>query len=436
MKKMFMVFWFFLTILATAQTLSNMYFLNEDIGWIQVIDSYSGKPLNSYKTTNDGMTWAQLDSQYNYLVSYCFTGLQFFNDSIGFLYAFFKKEEDAALYYGKNLYKTVDKGESWQLINDSIFAYEIYFADEKTGYAHAKYVDYGLLLKTVDGGITWDTVGNGVISDEDWEVVTKDKLVNIYERLWYKLTTDGGITWLNKGFSVGIPVTGSEMYAIDLEYTDSLHGFVTVETGDPSYGNYDGVCHTTDGGETWTYTRNYMSGHLSMKDSLNGIQWVTNQEYHLTNDGFKTYTVKQRPSYKVFEYFYYGCEAIYACGDSGYFAKSIDCGDTWTEIPFVVLNPTEVNENNTTITNYSLEQNYPNPFNPSTRINYNLLSSGMTTIKVYDVVGKEIATLINEYQTSGSHYVDYNSKDLNSGVYFYKINSGEFTEVKKMVFIK
>jgi aminopeptidase N len=94
---------------------------------------------------------------------------------------------------------------------------------------------------------------------------------------------------------------------------------------------------------------------------------------------------------------------------------------------------------------YSLEQNYPNPFNPSTTIKFQIANSGLTSLKVYDLLGKEVATLVNEEMPAGSHQVEFNShsglpsgevRDLNSGVYFYKIESGNYTETKKMVLIK
>lgn len=92
---------------------------------------------------------------------------------------------------------------------------------------------------------------------------------------------------------------------------------------------------------------------------------------------------------------------------------------------------------------YSLEQNFPNPFNPSTIIKFSLANSGLTSLKVYDLLGKEIATIINEEMPAGSYEVEFNShsgfsgiSELPSGVYFYKLESGNYTETKKMILIK
>ena len=87
---------------------------------------------------------------------------------------------------------------------------------------------------------------------------------------------------------------------------------------------------------------------------------------------------------------------------------------------------------------FELSQNYPNPFNPSTVINYQLPSPGYVTLKVYDLLGREVATLVNEYKNAGSynsHFSILNS-ELSSGIYFYTIQSGNFAQTKKMILIK
>ena len=85
---------------------------------------------------------------------------------------------------------------------------------------------------------------------------------------------------------------------------------------------------------------------------------------------------------------------------------------------------------------YTLSQNYPNPFNPTTKISFDLPKQGFVTLKVYDVLGKEVAKLVNEQRNAGSYIIDFNASHLSSGVYYYRIESGEFMQVKKMVLIK
>jgi hypothetical protein len=85
---------------------------------------------------------------------------------------------------------------------------------------------------------------------------------------------------------------------------------------------------------------------------------------------------------------------------------------------------------------FSLRQNYPNPFNPVTMINYELPVKGIVTIRVFDILGREISTLVNEVKDAGRHEVMFDASKLSSGVYFYKIISGSFADTKKMLLVK
>lgn len=85
---------------------------------------------------------------------------------------------------------------------------------------------------------------------------------------------------------------------------------------------------------------------------------------------------------------------------------------------------------------FGLNQNYPNPFNPSTTISYNLPKSGNVTLKVYDILGKEIAQLVNEMQSPGHHRVEFNSSNLTGGIYFYQLSTDSFLETKKMILLR
>jgi hypothetical protein len=87
-------------------------------------------------------------------------------------------------------------------------------------------------------------------------------------------------------------------------------------------------------------------------------------------------------------------------------------------------------------TDYALNQNYPNPFNPTTQISFSLPRAGLTTIAVYDVLGREVATLVNRAMPMGSHTVTFDGTDLSSGVYFVKMTSGAFEATRKMLLVK
>jgi hypothetical protein len=85
---------------------------------------------------------------------------------------------------------------------------------------------------------------------------------------------------------------------------------------------------------------------------------------------------------------------------------------------------------------FSLSQNYPNPFNPTTNIQFGVPKNSFVNIKVYDLLGREVATLLNEHKQAGTYMVDFNAASLSSGVYFYRMQAGQFADIKRMVVIK
>jgi hypothetical protein len=99
-------------------------------------------------------------------------------------------------------------------------------------------------------------------------------------------------------------------------------------------------------------------------------------------------------------------------------------------------NATDVEFENSLPEYYNLSQNYPNPFNPSTKIQYSISSNQFVQLKIYDVLGKEISTLVNNEQSAGRYEVNFNGNGLTSGIYFYSIKAGAFTETKSMILMK
>jgi hypothetical protein len=106
-------------------------------------------------------------------------------------------------------------------------------------------------------------------------------------------------------------------------------------------------------------------------------------------------------------------------------------------MPYESATPNAVRENDGSVpTTFALEQNYPNPFNPSTTIRYALPNSAKVRLMIYDLLGREIATLVNEEQSAGWKEVEWNASAFSSGIYFYKIHANNFNETKKMVLMK
>ncbi len=106
--------------------------------------------------------------------------------------------------------------------------------------------------------------------------------------------------------------------------------------------------------------------------------------------------------------------------------------------------PTGLSNDAKPIHQFVLEQNYPNPFNPSTKIKFTIPSviasetkqSQLVTLKIFDVLGREVATLVNEEKPAGSYEVEFSADRLTSGIYFYKLQAGSFVETKKMILLR
>lgn len=117
--------------------------------------------------------------------------------------------------------------------------------------------------------------------------------------------------------------------------------------------------------------------------------------------------------------------------------KNIAGAGNWsTTYSFVVGGVSTSTEDPDEVADYSLSQNYPNPFNPVTNIEYSLPQASEVTIKVYNMLGSEVATLVNEQKSAGSHIVQWNASDLSSGVYIYRITAGNFAQTRKLTLIK
>ena len=103
---------------------------------------------------------------------------------------------------------------------------------------------------------------------------------------------------------------------------------------------------------------------------------------------------------------------------------------------FIYTIPTEILSDAKPVYKFSLEQNYPNPFNPTTSLQYSVGSLQFVTLKVYDILGNEVAILVNEEKPAGYYEIEFDASNLTSGIYYYRINAGNFSEIKKMILLK
>ena len=122
--------------------------------------------------------------------------------------------------------------------------------------------------------------------------------------------------------------------------------------------------------------------------------------------------------------------------DTLYTATSFSIYEVTSSSITEILNIVSVDNEITFPAEYILLQNYPNPFNPATTIRYQLPERSFVSIKVFDILGKEVATLVNEEKPVGSYEVQFKGNSLTSGIYFYQLKAGDYSETKKMIFLK
>ncbi|MCI0472410.1 MAG: T9SS type A sorting domain-containing protein, partial [Ignavibacteria bacterium] len=126
-----------------------------------------------------------------------------------------------------------------------------------------------------------------------------------------------------------------------------------------------------------------------------------------------------------------GTDTLYATVDRGYSGQW-----AWAPNKGIKVYTLSGISNNEIPVRFFLSQNYPNPFNPVTKINYGITMASVVKVSVYNLLGKEVAVLVNDFQQAGNYYVNFDASNLSSGIYYYRIDAGEFSEVKKTTLLK
>ena len=193
---------------------------------------------------------------------------------------------------------------------------------------------------------------------------------------------------------------------------------LVMEVGDSTFASRFGYCIEHGPTELVSEEYYYQWGFTGNNRNLISLDLFT-ADYHLfTEIGLEYFKLSDDNGDKIFSI-------------KGMVKDGIVYGDTTL---------TDVEDENELPKEFSLSQNYPNPFNPSTRIQYAISSRQFVSIKVYDVLGNEVAKLVDEYKPAGKYEIEFNPassiKNLASGIYFYRLKAGDFVETKKMILIK
>lgn len=362
---------------------------------------YNSSTLNIYKTTNGGLNYASQNSGY--------TAQRFMS--------VFIIHPDTVLIsgnYGKIL-RTVNGGNNWiTLYSDTTIQFwGLYFVNSNTGFVAGS---YGRIMKTTNKGDNWVIQLSTVQTALDGIFFINETTGYVGGANVILKTTDAGQVWINKTGSFISPFeTAGAMY-----FSDANTGMYSTNAGR--------IVRTTDGGDTWTLVYSQSGGGavwgLSFPLPMIGYGCTNTGKVVRTVNGGLNWTEQDTPlSENLYELHFPSVNTGYICAWSGKILKTTNGGATYAhhnpEIPY----------------QYELYQNYPNPFNPSTVIEYQIPENCFVKLKVFDILGREISTLINEYHSSGKYSVVWNTSGFPSGIYFYKLETNYFTDIKLMTLI-
>ena len=346
------------------------------------------------KSTNSGLTWTKVtnfDTTSGYLLD-----IQFFNESTGYACA------DSGNIANSRILKTTNGGINWQTVylEPQILLNNIFFLDVNTGFTcgySSETSPGGFIYKTTNAGVNWtrknflypsvNEIKDVIFLNSTTGIAIAQagegtSLVKIYKSTntgttWDSVTTFGNFLPESINFVTG---TGT---ALITGYIDSLTLFV----------NY--TLKTTDYGSTWVRKRIYANNAMIIKSSL-----VDQNNWFIGGGDFSSSAI-----------------VLKSTNGGGVFVSQIS---------------------NTVPEKYELFQNYPNPFNPVTKIKFEIAahSVGQTFLSVYDLLGREIETLVNEPLRPGTYEVTFDGGNYSSGIYFYQLRVNNFIETKKLVLLK
>jgi|GEM_PF-577499 photosystem II stability/assembly factor-like uncharacterized protein len=405
-------------------TKDSKYITNEELLGCVLLNPSTALVGSNYsicRTTNSGLSWIK-DTTVR-AGKFCF-----YNGNTGI----------AINTNDSGVYKSTNGGLNWtNLISQGFNEHykDINFINSQTGMLLGQNSTSAFLKITTNGGLNWQVINTNIISSWGFysgELIDNNTFYvgsdNIYK------TTNAGSNWIKQ-------TNYSDLSEIDqIKFLNPSTGFCCVSQNDVG----GRIIKTTNGGNNWISVlldSNNMIGANSICFATPNKIIATFSFYHQFLDYGKIYTSTDMGNTWTRQY-----ESNAEHLNSVSFADSVHgivCGQNGMILfnypPGSFINvkniSTEVPEK------FDLKQNYPNPFNPSTIIRYQIKDSRFVTLKVYDILGREIETLVNEFQKAGTYETQfpnnqYTINQMASGVYFYKLVAGDFIAVKKMILMK
>jgi|WetSurMetagenome_2_1015567.scaffolds.fasta_scaffold05152_6 photosystem II stability/assembly factor-like uncharacterized protein len=416
MKKIFFIFYCLLFITnyslcqsgwiqlntGTATTLNKIQFVNSKTGWA---GGFQGIPISYViiKTTDAGLSWTDQSGNFSP-----------YGNRV--LSLFFTDANTGYVAGADGLFKTTNGGNNYLILPPMGMAcIDCFFINAITGWVSVA-TGVSEIYKTTNGGTNW---ASNLYSSFPSPRYTYVRFANsntgwcVNDSIFK--TNNGGINWTRQVLPV-IP----------------FHNFYGVYTLSPDtawiVGTSGIILFTSNGGTNWViknlndygvisgYFLNSMTGYITTNTS--GI-------YKTTNNG-TNWIPQFTDSVNIFNSIYFTSKDTgYVCGSGGKIYKTVNGGS---------IGIRKIDEN--TPDKFCLYQNYPNPFNPTTSIRYQVESIKFIKLVVYNILGKEVATLVNEKQSQGVYEVTFDGSMYPSGVYFYRLETENYSETKKMLLIK
>lgn len=393
----------------TTLSLNTVYFVNNETGYC------AGNSGLILKTTNSGLQWNQISSPAVFNFDY----LKFFgNDS-------------AVLSANKidSIYFTTNAGVNWYLRDINTPYYSSYRQAEFVNFNVGYYYSGGHLYRTTNNGISWTdyytTIGIKHISFPNeltgWEAGTytipyPPPYGTNYAEV--RKTTNGGINW-----------------SVQISTQENSYSIYRVFFKDVNFGFYNdfsswSLRRTLNGGSSYSGVTNGGSykNYYAMHFPSGNTGWFIGDQIIKTTDGgtsFNTIANTPNPVNSYKGVFFINNNTGWLVGLNGAIIKTQTGGITNIKL----INSNVPKE-------FKLDQNYPNPFNPVTNVKFSIINSGDVKIVVYDIMGREVQTLVSEKLKPGTYETTFDGSILTSGVYFYKMTTKDYSETKRMLLIK
>jgi photosystem II stability/assembly factor-like uncharacterized protein len=383
-----------------------------------------------FRSTDNGNSWTQINNGLLYNYAYAIA----INDS------------DDIFVTGEmaGIYKSTDNGDSWtSVLTATLPAYDIIIND--LGDIFVSSIDAQGVLRSIDNGATWQQINSGLYNYSVRSLCLSPSSFLI-------AGSEGTGVWIS-----GLP-TGSNLFGgnsnlgLPIQHGIGTQDAIVIHSGPGANHNLNSdypieslmvtlqeITHPDISELVVTLEHEGIVDTLVYQPGVNGANFLgtkfKDEALLDLSQGTAPFTgsFKPKSSLSAFN----GAEATgnWTITINDLVPANDGVFEAWS-IALLTETSTDVKSTDAPPSEFTLFQNYPNPFNPSTSIQYQVSSISQVSLKVYDLLGREVATLVNEDKPAGSYEVEFDAKGLSSGIYFYKIQAGSFVETKKMLLLK